>query len=508
MPSDHSSSSHSSSSFSSDSSSSFSSFSGSSHSYSSHSSNDYDYSDFRSERDSVHVKRVAQYAMPPEKYRSNQPPAFSSSGSYLDSLIRSDRHDYVYLPEDYEDKSSGKLFKCGYYDERGMYYKRIIIETGNMYETRATCRFCGTQIKLKWEKGALPSCPNCGAALQEVLEDSKIEKALNKVRKQILVPTKEDEESFHYLNGQRVRNAKVPSMQNYVYGSEPRSFHLGWLEVIPYVGLLVLVLAVAGIFTFCDFKKIERNSGDHTWSSEQLAEYYERMKTATITSTPTPSPEPTPIPRYMIKFVAPSDFSDTIYVDAIGRECHWHSSGNYYDSVTDCYFWLNTNVYPAIWQYWYEGISSDFGNFGWMEYDFNENQWYIEESKGKWIVLPDKYDQSKLWHMTFSDDGRYKGYDSIYVYEIDRVCKYIESEKNYYDPVTKCHFYYDTYTFTGKWCFWFEDFHEESGYGWMKYDVEEKSWYHENGVNWCVLDQTTYDMSGYWHIEKDPIEKE
>ncbi|MBO4494641.1 MAG: hypothetical protein J5752_02160 [Clostridiales bacterium] len=451
------------------------------------------------------MKEIARYVMPAEKERTNQPPTFSRSGSYLDSLFRTDIHDYVYLPEDYEDERSGKSFKRGYYDEKGMYYKRIIIEKGNTYETRATCRFCGTQIKLKWEKDALPACPNCGAALQEILEDSKIEKALDAIREQVLVPAGEDEESLHYVNGQRVRNAKVPSNETYVYGSRPRSHRLGWLEVIPYAGLLVLILGVGCILTFCGFKK-RQNSAARTLSAEEQAAYYEHMKTAT--PTPSPTPKPTPIPGYVVKFVASEDFSDTIYVSAIGRECHWHSSGNYYDSVTDCYFWLNTNVYPAIWQYWYEGISSDFGDFGWMEYDFEENQWYIEESKGKWIVLPDKYDQSKLWHMTFSDDGRYKGYDSIYVHEIGRVCKYIESEKNYYDPVTLCHFYYDTYTSNGTWCYWYENLNSESGIGWMKYNMGEKSWYVENRTRWVKVDLSGYKQTRFWHIEKDPIEEE
>ena len=451
----------------------------------------------RQSENPVHVKQVSHYVMPAEKQRSNQPPVFSRSGSYLDSLIRSTRHDYVYLPEDYEEKGSGKRYKSGYYDEQGMYYKRIIINKGNMYETRATCRYCGTQIKLKWEKDALPSCPNCGAALKEILEDSKIEKALDAVREQVLVPTREDEESLHYVNGQRVRNAKVPSNETYVYRDERRSKLYSWRQLLPFGVMLLLVATIAFIYVYCS-EKAERESR-HTISSEELERYYENLKTAT--PTPIPTPTPTPIPGYMIKFVASDDFSDTIYVDAIGRECHWHKSGNYYDSVSDCYFWLNTNVYPAIWQYWYEGISSNYGNFGWMEYDFDENQWYIEKTKGNWVVLPDKYDQSKLWHMTFSDDGRYKGYNSIYVHEINRVCKYVESEKNYYDPETKCHFYYDTYTSSGTWCFWFEDLYEQSGIGWLKYNKEEKSWYVENKTRWFRLREK---LSKYWHIEQAP----
>ena len=51
------------------------------------------------------------------------------------------------------------------------------------------------------------------------------------------------------------------------------------------------------------------------------------------------------------------------------------------------------------WQYWYEGISSDFGDYGWMEWDKDEKEWYIEEYDGEWIILPEEYDRSRLWHV-------------------------------------------------------------------------------------------------------------
>ena len=73
--------------------------------------------------------------------------------------------------------------------------------------------------------------------------------------------------------------------------------------------------------------------------------------------------------------------------------------GNYYDKESDCWLWHNTDVTPAIWQYWYNGISSDYGDYGWMEWDEAENIWYIEESDGNWIKLPSKYYTGHLWHI-------------------------------------------------------------------------------------------------------------
>lgn len=56
----------------------------------------------------------------------------------------------------------------------------------------------------------------------------------------------------------------------------------------------------------------------------------------------------------------------SMYVKEIGRECRWLSQyESYYDQVTDCYFWYNDTIEFPDWQYWYEGISSDYGEFGW-----------------------------------------------------------------------------------------------------------------------------------------------
>lgn len=91
---------------------------------------------------------------------------------------------------------------------------------------------------------------------------------------------------------------------------------------------------------------------------------------------------------------------ESYYVKSIGRTCEWNDEYEaYYDKETDCYFWYNTTTKTHTWQYWYEGISSDYGDYGWMEWDAKEGEWIIEVSNGEWIYLPDKYDQSYLWHV-------------------------------------------------------------------------------------------------------------
>lgn len=90
----------------------------------------------------------------------------------------------------------------------------------------------------------------------------------------------------------------------------------------------------------------------------------------------------------------------TIYVNELERSVSWDDEYDaYYDPQTDCYFFLNTDVEPEIWQYWFESISSDYGNYGWMEYDYYEEQWYIQTGRNDWTVLPSKYkNNSDLWH--------------------------------------------------------------------------------------------------------------
>lgn len=110
------------------------------------------------------------------------------------------------------------------------------------------------------------------------------------------------------------------------------------------------------------------------------------------------------VPACMQVLTEPSSIVETssgsIYVEEIGRTC-WTDSetGDYYDPVTECWFWFNDeNGYPS-WQYWYEGISSNYGDYGWMEFDEAEQIWYIETDYGNWIPLPEEYITDYLWHI-------------------------------------------------------------------------------------------------------------
>ena len=53
---------------------------------------------------------------------------------------------------------------------------------------------------------------------------------------------------------------------------------------------------------------------------------------------------------------------------------------------------------PPIWQYWYTGISDQFGDYGVMEYDTEEGRWYIQTENG-WEELPSEYVTDYLWYI-------------------------------------------------------------------------------------------------------------
>ena len=93
----------------------------------------------------------------------------------------------------------------------------------------------------------------------------------------------------------------------------------------------------------------------------------------------------------------PIEETSSIYVEEIGRTCYLDGE-DYYDPDTECWFYFNEDA--GVWQYWYEGISSDYGEYGWMEYDYDEEKWYIEKDYGNWIKLPSRYTEQfdYLWH--------------------------------------------------------------------------------------------------------------
>ncbi len=114
-----------------------------------------------------------------------------------------------------------------------------------------------------------------------------------------------------------------------------------------------------------------------------------------------------------------SIFGKTLYLDDIGNNTYrvvdkdtewekslsWDSeSQSYYDISTACYVWYNTDVTPNLWQYWYDGIAGS-DEYGWMEYE--NPDWYIEVSDGKWEKCPDSRLLDYMWHIENDFDAKH-----------------------------------------------------------------------------------------------------
>lgn len=92
---------------------------------------------------------------------------------------------------------------------------------------------------------------------------------------------------------------------------------------------------------------------------------------------------------------------ESIYVSVLDREAHWSNQFEaYYDRETDCYFFLNDEMDPPIWQYWFEGVSNKYGSeFGWLEWDEKKHCWYVQTGKNTWKPLPEDQITDRMWHM-------------------------------------------------------------------------------------------------------------
>ena len=309
---------------------------GSHHSSSSHRSFSHSSSSYRSGGTRSSRPSYMRYT---HRIRIHQPLGYRStlSGYIPPTMYVCEAHDYVFYPTDWTDPETGKQYQKGYYDETGTYYKDLALKdaTGK-YTSKLVCDYCGTEIRAEWTDDSAPSCPNCGAVLREVLTGIAFDR-----QKKTVVLNDSD------LYG---TTSSGPLLSFIVWG-----LMILWMISIPLFELSGPVIDFLLAYS------------DHSGSR--------------IVTTVTPH-------------------EDSIYVEEIGRTCKWYDSyESYYDSTTDCYFWYNTDIEPNVWQYWYEDISSDYGEYGWMEYDETEDCWYIEVSNSHWEILPDKYDTYYLWHI-------------------------------------------------------------------------------------------------------------
>ena len=271
------------------------------------------------------------------------------------------RHDYVYYPESWTDSASGTHYEKGYYDENGKYYDSVAFQKNGRYENVVChCPYCDTDSILTLDNnvGAAQNlqCPNCGAPME-------IRSELDEIMGQGA------ENTHSYDSEESLRNA---------FGQPKKKRRTGLVLLLVLFAFMIVSSAVKSAFRA--FQREEYQSAPYQQIDITEDNGFELTETVYLEKQADGS--------YRV-------VSDAVRADRIlsfdSRE------DSYYDKASDCWLWYNTDVDPAVWQYWYEGISSDFGDCGWMEHD--EDGWWIEASRGNWVPLPDRYNTDALWYI-------------------------------------------------------------------------------------------------------------
>ena len=294
----------------------------------------------------------------PNRPRKNQPSGFTPGQGARPAYHYARRHDYVFYPIAWTDSSTGTSYQAGYYDEDGNRYDSVAFKNGDSYDNVVChCPYCeqDTILNLTSEQVASQSlqCPHCGGRME-------IRSAL-------------DEETGKAVTA--AQNAEVTA-------EKKKNKTLRWV---------IAVLALMLSFRMCT-------------AEEKSPVQPEVLNNNTNVVQNNAAPTNPEVFGAVINLARQSDGSYAVISNSSAgsdKSLIWDADAeSYYDAETECWLWYNNEVSPPIWQYWYEGISSDYGDYGWMEYDAAEQSWYIESSGNNWIKLPAKYDTAGLWHIS------------------------------------------------------------------------------------------------------------
>lgn len=291
----------------------------------------------------------SRVSAPPARPRVNQPTGFRPAGGVArrPTYYYGRRHDYIYYPVSWVDDSTGTSYREGYYDEDGNRYDNVAFEKDGRYENVVChCEYCGLDTVLDMTASDTEKtlqCPNCGAPME--------------------IKSLLDEE----LAG------AAPESEAYGGTSRPTRRQRG-------IGCLVAVVIILSVFLLVGIFSGRGSSSQTGYGSGS-------------------SYSGSAFDQSEILLVQTGDGAYRISEnDAADKLLTWDSQfDSYYDEMTECWLWYNTDVEPPVWQYWFDGISSDYGDYGWMEHD--DTGWYIEASAGNWIALPDRYDTGSLWYI-------------------------------------------------------------------------------------------------------------
>ena len=297
---------------------------------------------------------------PPSRPRVNQPIGFLLYSTLKPKYYYGKQHDYVYYPESWTDRGSGTTYEKGYYDENGQYYADVSFTKDGKYENVVcNCPYCGQDTILNLTSDDIAAknlqCPHCGGPMTIM---SELDEYLQQ-------PT----ENTHVYHSEE-------SLRQFSERAKKKKSRKWWI-----IGFVLLILYAIG-----SVSEYSYDSNDYLNQTDQQYHYDSGLSSSFGSEIRLKSNG-----RNAYQFAGSAD-------QTYDKRLIWDSDADsYYDASSDCWIWYNTDVEPAIWQYWYEGISSDYGDYGWMEHD--SSGWYIEKSQNNWIQLPSKYDTGELWYI-------------------------------------------------------------------------------------------------------------
>ena len=307
----------------------------------------------------------------PDRPRFHQPTSYSHASTHPTTSYNCKKHDYVFYPMGWTDSISGQTYEKGYYDENGNRYETLILKHNEKYENVPMhCEYCGTTlVRDLTDDNQNMECPNCSA---------------NMVIDAIL-----DEED----------NLYAESMSSPYY-TKPLSVSPRMKATLITVIILVVMSSImpcittifGGMLSILGMLTPSNNNNNVNTVNTNNSAYTQTSTAQSLSNTDIYGK------TLYLDYVEDGCFELTDSSTAYERMLNWNSTyESYYDPYSDCYLWYNTDVKPNTWQYWYEGISSDYGDYGWMEYE--DGIWYIEVDNGVWEELSPSYDMSEVYHL-------------------------------------------------------------------------------------------------------------
>lgn len=484
-----------------------------------------------------------------QRSRVNQPEGYVAREHYSINPIPhyGVKHNYLYYPLSWTDVKTGKEYKKGYYDENGQYYETVVFRrTDGVYKNVVCqCEYCDTISKIDWTEGGPLICPQCGGTM-------KILSNLDEYTQDPMYP-------------------KVKAKEDYVdYADDEGGYDDGgsYSEITPriFVPIAVIFLIILGFIAFAASESGSSRNNDGGYDPAHPAEdgwvyygngtwvQYKKWENGHWQQNDGSGSEGNS--SYGDPSYNPDRFGTEIWLRDLGHQTYaisdeanydrvlvWdEGESSYYDQDSELWAWFNTEVDPPLWQYWYEPISQDYGDYGWMEYE--DGLWYIEADEGEWIQVPEEYDTEPLWHIDMTeysdaspedldedpaedlhivpihgDDSSEnlsnpemfneiiyleRSGDGSYVItgnpEHDLEPVWQDAEQSYYEAESGMWLWYNTEVDPPLWQYWYEPISGDfENFGWMEY--EDGQWYIEIDYgDWIQLPEE-YDATPLWHIE-------